>query len=504
MTSARLVRSTKSRLFVYICAVLAFGMIVYMFHGSQLQLDDSRKSLASCNQQSESLSAQLQVIFEYKLRLEKSLQKEKTDHKQTRDECQNRARQDKDDRERELVEAANKYSALQQSTSLLQSKQKDLEEENNELRKKNLKLLDEIDIQKKQFTAKFIEEQQLRATKEKAIENVKNRNLELEVKYNKLAEEYEVLKKDKVPESSRLGSLEKVKLQLERELENTKTQLESCMGGNKPVEKRVSVGGVGDNQSGIEPPKFVYVNKAGVNATTPVINPEAVIDHDVSSPKPSLTKSTKTISGGETNSKPTQAAAAPLQMPLKQPEEPEVNRQIPMPHNLEHQSPENTVIKKPEYSDSGKRHDALADENQGGEVAGPMNPIQEPAAPAPAYQGHAHLEENKNKVMNAIQWDEEGPQNGAHEEGEEEAAPLHNGWRLGEEGENKVLPRHMNHDYQGLEYDKDNQEEEEDEEGEQMDYLGGDAALKQPKQMAKFRQFEHNGGGGGGIMLNPK
>ncbi|KAG8309029.1 hypothetical protein J6590_095759 [Homalodisca vitripennis] len=175
-------------------------------------------------------------------------------------------------------------------------------------------------------------------------------------------------------------------------------------------------------------------------------------------------------------------------MPLKQPEEPEVNRQIPMPHNLEHQSPENTVIKKPEYSDSGKRHDALADENQGGEVAGPMNPIQEPAAPAPAYQGHAHLEENKNKVMNAIQWDEEGPQNGAHEEGEEEAAPLHNGWRLGEEGENKVLPRHMNHDYQGLEYDKDNQEEEEDEEGEQMDYLGGDAALKQPKQMAKFRQ----------------
>ncbi|KAG8312196.1 hypothetical protein J6590_028429 [Homalodisca vitripennis] len=245
-------------------------------------------------------------IFEYKLRLEKSLQKEKTDHKQTRDECQNRARQDKDDRERELVEAANKYSALQQSTSLLQSKQKDLEEENNELRKKNLKLLDEIDIQKKQFTAKFIEEQQLRATKEKAIENVKNRNLELEVKYNKLAEEYEVLKKDKVPESSRLGSLEKVKLQLERELENTKTQLESCMGGNKPVEKRVSVGGVGDNQSGIEPPKFVYVNKAGVNATTPVINPEAVIDHDVSSPKPLLTKSTKTISGGETNSKPTQ------------------------------------------------------------------------------------------------------------------------------------------------------------------------------------------------------
>lgn len=60
MSSTRLARSTKSRLFVYICAVLAFGMVVYMFHGGQVQLDDSRKSLAACNQQTESLSAQLQ------------------------------------------------------------------------------------------------------------------------------------------------------------------------------------------------------------------------------------------------------------------------------------------------------------------------------------------------------------------------------------------------------------------------------------------------------------
>lgn len=32
--------------------------------------------------------------------------------------------------------------------------------------------------------------------------------------------------------------------------------------------------------------------------------------------------------------------------------------------------------------------------------------------------------------------------------------------RNGEEGDNKVLPRHMNHDYHGVDYDKDNQEEE--------------------------------------------
>lgn len=48
-----------------------------------------------------------------------------------------------------------------------------MEDENNELRKKNLKLLEEMDIQKKQLSAKLIEEQQLRSSKEKAIENIK-------------------------------------------------------------------------------------------------------------------------------------------------------------------------------------------------------------------------------------------------------------------------------------------------------------------------------------------
>lgn len=60
MSSARLVRSTKSRLFIYVTAIIAFGMVVYMFHSSQHQLDDKSKALASCNQQTESLSAQLQ------------------------------------------------------------------------------------------------------------------------------------------------------------------------------------------------------------------------------------------------------------------------------------------------------------------------------------------------------------------------------------------------------------------------------------------------------------
>ncbi|XP_054273037.1 Golgi integral membrane protein 4-like isoform X2 [Macrosteles quadrilineatus] len=457
MSSARLVRSTKSRLFIYICGVFAFGIVVYLFHGSQLQLDDNRKALAACNQQTESLSAQLQVIFEYKLRLEKSLQKEKTEHKQTKEECQSRAKQEKEERERDLVEAANKYSALQQSTKLLQSKQKDLEDDNNNLRQKNLKLLEDLELQKKQYNAKLNEEQQLRASKEKAIENLKTRNLELEVKYNKLLDEFDQMKKDKSPDWNRISTLEKAKVQLERELEAAKSQLENCQGG----EKRVSV--PGDNQSGVEPSKLMSVNKVGNNSTTPVINPEAVIDHDGSSPKPSLSKSTKSVSAvGESSKKPTQAVAAPIQQPMKQVDaDAEMNRQIPMPQNLaapQPQSPENTVIKRPESH--------REDDNNGGEVgniAGPLNPIQEQAAPPlqGESRGVAALETARNKAMNAIPWEDDGPQNlrdGAHEEGEEEAPLPHNQWRVGDEG-NKVLPNHMNHDYRE-EYERDQNQEE--------------------------------------------
>jgi hypothetical protein len=40
--------------------VVVVGMAVYVFHGAQLQLDDARKAADKCQQQQESLSAQLQ------------------------------------------------------------------------------------------------------------------------------------------------------------------------------------------------------------------------------------------------------------------------------------------------------------------------------------------------------------------------------------------------------------------------------------------------------------
>lgn len=60
MSGSRLVRGTRSRLFLYLAVVVVVGMAVYVFHGAQLQLDDARKAADKCQQQQESLSAQLQ------------------------------------------------------------------------------------------------------------------------------------------------------------------------------------------------------------------------------------------------------------------------------------------------------------------------------------------------------------------------------------------------------------------------------------------------------------
>jgi len=75
MSGSRLVRGTRSRLFLYVAVVVVVGMAVYVFHGAQLQLDDARKVADKCQQQQESLSAQLQgknsLLFNctYKLQL---------------------------------------------------------------------------------------------------------------------------------------------------------------------------------------------------------------------------------------------------------------------------------------------------------------------------------------------------------------------------------------------------------------------------------------------------
>ncbi|KAJ9576603.1 hypothetical protein L9F63_025498, partial [Diploptera punctata] len=166
-------RGNRSRLFMYLGIVALVGLAVYVFHGAQLQLDDARKAADKCQQQQESLSAQLQVIFEYKLRLEKSLQQEKTEHRQTREEFEVRAAEEKTRHDKENLEASNKYAAMQQQYKLLQSQHEDLSDDCKKVRMEQLQGLDERSKLESQLQAVQAELQQVQANHEKSLNSLK-------------------------------------------------------------------------------------------------------------------------------------------------------------------------------------------------------------------------------------------------------------------------------------------------------------------------------------------
>nr|CAD7430240.1 unnamed protein product [Timema monikensis] len=214
MSSARFVRGTKSRFFLYIGAVSLIGLVVYLYHGTQVHLEDVRKTSEKCQQQQESLSAQLQVIFEYKLRLEKSLQQEKADHRQTRDDLTARVSEEKQFREKETQESMNKYTSLQQQYKILQSQHEDLSDECTKIRASHLQSIEDNAKLEAQLQALQSELKQIQSSKEKELESLKRSLEECEKKCDAngnaalvLKEQDSVLAEPKNDNSNKAGIL---------------------------------------------------------------------------------------------------------------------------------------------------------------------------------------------------------------------------------------------------------------------------------------------------------
>ncbi|XP_075213099.1 uncharacterized protein LOC142319564 isoform X2 [Lycorma delicatula] len=490
MSSARMVRGTKSRLVLYICAALVLCGATYLFHNSQNQLDEVRRAAATCSQQQESLSAQLQVIFEYKLRLEKSLQKEKAEHKETKDECQNRAQEEKLQREKETLESVKKYNALQQHYKLLQSNHKDLTEECDKLRKTKLETVEEVSKLEHKVQSLRQELQQVKEENNKTLQDNK-------LKYEALLHEKELLEKENArlkensgPVSDRVNKLEMTNRQLETELTQMKNALEQCKAGIQSVktysngdaksklagEDIIAAVGAQDNANvagavAAEPPKALLTG----SSTTPVINPDAVMDHDdplKQGQKESVNKSSTSASLLNPN-KPTQEAAAPLVVPDQSVGgslDGQMGHQIENMHQLA--PPESMQI---------QQHKPV----------GPMNPVQEDPGKlfVPAVEINGNRMSNENNLIEPHVMQD---MNGAVEEMEDP-----------QQRQDSEIPRPVRpHEYQGGDYDK-----EEDEEGEQMDYDAKQQQQQQPPQNHNSQiqsHHQHRQDGGGSIMVNPK
>lgn len=60
MTTSRIVRGTKIRIFVCFCAIVIILGLIACYNNTISQLDETQKAVALCHQQQENLSTQLQ------------------------------------------------------------------------------------------------------------------------------------------------------------------------------------------------------------------------------------------------------------------------------------------------------------------------------------------------------------------------------------------------------------------------------------------------------------
>jgi len=477
--------------------VVVVGMAVYVFHGAQLQLDDARKVADKCQQQQESLSAQLQVIFEYKLRLEKSLQQEKADHRKTHEELEKRADSEK--------EANNKHSALQQQYKLLQSQHEDLSEDCHKAQMTQVKEQSKLESQVQTIKAELA---QVQAAHKKSLNSVKLEYTKLEVENARLQKELSDLREQTSKTSNKIDFLEKENVQLQKELEKALKELELYhrnppLPAEKPPEQKLDV----DNSlnspvkdsiaaplpspaSSVSSPAAVAARDIGLNAdsqvnvlqqplmnqenadnkvsgqrsTTPQINPEALLSQEraqqpnnvapVPPPRQEKNEDAKDKVQPDVPNLPRPAVEDPIKTRQRHANLPA--GVVPAPEGYAYHHNAQDVINK-------KEDNNVDDHWSWGQFRHMPQPIEP-----------AHIREN-NPV------DDNGPE----EEAEEGPAHPHRSAH----GEQQEIPRQLHNPYQynGADYDKEGPrgdiqleegEEEEDDDADQLDYgdeAGGEA-----------------------------
>lgn len=197
--------------------VVILTLIVY--RNTISEMTRLQEMQVQCLHQQESLAAQLQVIFEYKVRLEKSLAEEKSSNAAVKQELQQRASREKSLRDKDSIEAMQRFNSLQQTYKLLQTEHKDLQEECKKHEKQALEETSRLETTLQDLRARI---RQAQEEKFKALEHLKTKYLEVDDEKTRLEEKYNELLKSKDNTGSTVEHLRKEIFQLRRELENAK------------------------------------------------------------------------------------------------------------------------------------------------------------------------------------------------------------------------------------------------------------------------------------------
>lgn len=156
------------------------------------------------------------VIFEYKVRLEKSLAEEKSSNAAVKQELQQRASREKTLRDKDSMEALQRFNSLQQTYKLLQTEHQDLQDECKKHEKQALDDANRLETTLQDLRGRI---RQAQEDKKKALEDLKSKYLELDTIKTDLENKYNDLIKANGDTNSVIEHLRKEVFQLKHELD---------------------------------------------------------------------------------------------------------------------------------------------------------------------------------------------------------------------------------------------------------------------------------------------
>ncbi|GAB1867065.1 Golgi integral membrane protein 4 [Camponotus japonicus] len=233
MSGSRLGRGRGGRLALYGSAGVVALLLIFFYRAAVSEMTRLQELHEQCAHQQEALAAQLQVIFEYKVRLEKSLAEEKSSNVAVKQELQQRASQERSLRDKDSIEAMRRFDSLQQTYQLLQTEHQDLQDE---CKKREKQALDETN--KLETTLQDLRGRIRQAHEEK--EKLKAKYLELQDEKTQLENKYNELMATSGNTNSIIDHLKKKVSQLQHELDDAKKFRKSTSPDPIPITPRAS------------------------------------------------------------------------------------------------------------------------------------------------------------------------------------------------------------------------------------------------------------------------
>lgn len=109
--------------------VLCFGLGLYTYTHLKGNLRSAETLAQKYKQQQESVSAQLQVVYEHRSRLERSLQKERSEHKKTKEDFLVYKLEAQESLNKEKQDAMNRYGALSSQHKILKNQHEEIKKQ---------------------------------------------------------------------------------------------------------------------------------------------------------------------------------------------------------------------------------------------------------------------------------------------------------------------------------------------------------------------------------------